>query len=577
MEASNSQPSSRRRGSRRKAKRSKVLIALIGIVVVAVLALGAMSAFKIWRQGRTVKRAQELLEGKDYAQAMMSATWALQLNPTDAAATRVMADASAAEGKRQGLFWRQKLVDLEPTVLEHRLTLAREALRFGEMEMAETALAGASEAQKKGSSYHEVAGQLAARLRKGSQADANIRESLRLDPNSEQRQLELAALELGRGDDEVRAKARAEIQRLAGSAKVSRSALHVLTRDALLRGDSAAALGYAEKLNTLSAPMFEDRIRFLRLLKDLDRREFWWCLAQMKVEVMDDEKELPALMTYLNKIGFPEMTVEWSMRMPEEKRTKGLVPAVLAEAALLQKDWEGLDKYVKFRGWGSLEFQRLALHARALRETGDLPGSAAEWKAAVAAASGHPEDVATLAKIAISWKWQEEANAVLWDIARGSNDQMPALQALSRTYQLAGNSRELLSVANRMLEIDEGNLMAKNNVAYLSLLLDVDKERAHALAKDAYSIAPTNAAYVSTYALSQHLIGRTVEGLKLMEALQPREIEVPSIAFCYGIILAAAQKREEAPKYLAIAESSSILFPQERALIAKAREWLAKP
>lgn len=576
MEEQASRSSSRRRGSRRR-KKGKIFIAIAAIVVLTLLYFGGTSAFKIWRQGRTVKRAQEFLEKKDYTQATMSATWALQLNPTDVEATRVLAEAAREQGQKQELVWRGKLVDLQPQVLEHRLSWAKAALRFGEVQTAEQALAGASETQKKGPNYHEVAAQLAAALRQGKQAEASVRESLRLDPTNELRQLELAALELGGTSDETRAKARAEIERLAGSAKVSRPALHVLIRDAMLRGDANAALTFAEKLNSLSAPAFEDRMRYLRLLKQLNRHEFWWCLAQLKAEVSDDDRQLPTLMTYLNKVGYPQMTVDWSKQLTENQRTKGVVPVVLAEAALLMKDWESLKKHVKFPGWGSLEFQRLALLSRVLREEGDLAGSSAQWKVATLAASGHPDDVNTLARLATAWKWTDEANGILWEIARGPSDQMPALQSLSRAYQLSGNTRELLNVANRMLEIDEANLMAKNNVAYLSLILEVDRERAHALAKDVYSSAPTNAAFVSTYALAMHLLGRTSEGLKLMQTLQPRDLDTPSIAFCYALLLSSAQNREEAPKYLAIAESSSILFPQERALLAKAREWIAKP
>ncbi len=523
-----------------------------------------------------MKRAQEFLAKKDYTQATMSATWALQLNPADVEATRVLADAAREQGQKQELVWRGKLVDLQPHVLEHRLSWAKAALRFGEIQTAEQALAGASDVQKKGPNYHEVAAQLAASLRQGKQAEASVRESLRLDPTSEMRQLELAALELGGTSDEARTRARAEIERLAGSAKVSRPALHVLIRDAMLRGDANGALAFAEKLNSPKEFLFQDRMQYLRLLKQLNRREFWWLLAQMKVEVVD-RKEIPALMTYLNKIGYPQITLEWSKQLTEEQRTRELLPVALAEASLLIKDWGGLKKHVKFPGWGSLEFQRLALLSRVLREEGDMPGSTAQWKAAVMAASGHPDDVNTLARLATAWKWNDEANGILWEIARGPSDQMPALQSLSRTYQLGGNTRELLNVANRMLEIDEANLTAKNNVAYLSLILEVDRERAHALAKDVYSSAPTNAVFVSTYALAMHLLGRTSEGLKLMQTLQPRDLEAPSIAFCYALLLSSLQNREEALKYLAIAETSSILFPQERALLAKAREWLARP
>jgi predicted Zn-dependent protease len=154
---------------------------------------------------------------------------------------------------------------------------------------------------------------------------------------------------------------------------------------------------------------------------------------------------------------------------------------------------------------------------------------------------------------------------------------MPALQSLSRNYQVSGNTRELLNVANRMVEIEPENAFAKNNVAYLSLLLDVDKERAHALAKEVYTTDPKNPAFVSTYGLALHLLGKSQEGLKLMQALPPPALEVPAHAFSYGVLLAAANRREEATRYLGLAEKSAIMFAQEKALLAKAREWIAKP
>jgi thioredoxin-like negative regulator of GroEL len=399
---------------------------------------------------------------------------------------------------------------------------------------------------------------------------------VRLDPGNELYQLELAALRLGSERTETRDLAREEIERLVSKGKTARPALHVLIRDAMLRGDSPRALGFAEKLNALPEVPFEDRMRYLRLLRQLNRREFWWCLAQMQKEAMDSENEIPALMTYLNKSGMSENTILWGKTLPEEARAKSLVGVALSEAFLMTKDWENLKAQVKFGNWKDLEFQRLALVARVAREEGDLPGSKAQWKSATAAASARREDLATLARLATNWKWEEEANGVLWQLARASTNQMPALQSLSRNYQLSGNSRELLNVANRMVEIEPENAYAKNNVAYLSLLLDVDKERAHALCKEVYAANPKNPAFVTTYALGLHMLGKSEEGLKLLRALPPESFDVPAHAFSYGVLLAAVNKRDEASRYLAIAEKSSILFPQEKALIAQAREWIAR-
>jgi predicted Zn-dependent protease len=450
-------------------------------------------------------------------------------------------------------------------------------LNHGDVQTAEDALAVLTPEQKKSAAYHELAGRLAGRLRQGKALESSVAESARLEPNNQMYQLQLAALRLGSERTETREVAREEIERLAEIAATSRPALHVLIRDARMRSEPARALVFAGKLNALTDANFEDRMLYLRLLRDLNRREFWWLLAQMQAEAGESVNEIPALMTYLNKSGMPGATVLWGQRLGEVPRAKSLVAVALSEAFLMQKDWENLKTQVKFGNWRDLEFQRLALLARVAREEGDLPGASAQWKAAMAAAAARRDDLGTLARLATTWKWPDEANAALWQLARGSSNQMPALQSLSRNYRVSGNARELLNVANRMLELDPHNPYAKNNVAYLSLLLEVDKERAHALAKEVYAETPQNAAFVSTYALALHLLGKSGEGLKLLQALPPQSLEAPEHAFSYGVLLAAVNKREEAPRYLALAEKSSLMLAPEKALLARAREWIAKP
>ncbi len=567
----------RRRHSSRKKSSWRVIILAGVLVAVGLIGAGGWIATKSYRQNRTVNRAQEFLDAKDYIQAAMSATWALQLDPKDTEATRILAEVNAAQGQKQEIAWRGRLVEFLPTDLDARLKWATAALNHREIQVAEQALAGLTAEQKNTAAYHEIAARLAAMLRQDKALETSVAESVRLDPDNELYQLELAALRLGSDKPATRDLARDEIERLASSAKTSRPALNVLIRDALLRGDTARALAFAEKLNALPGVTFEDRMTYLRLLRQLNRREFWWCLAQMQTEALASENEIPALMTYLNKSGLPGATIVWGRGLPEERRARSLVGVALAEAFLMLKDWEGLRTQVKFGGWKDLEFQRLALLARLAREEGDLPGASAQWKAALVASSGRPEDLATLARLATAWKWDDEANAALWQIARGPSNQMAALRSLSRSYQVSGDTRELLNVANRMIEVEPDNHYGKNNAAYLSLLLDVEKERAHALAREVYVADSKNPAFVSTYALALHLLGKSPEGLKLMQALPPKALEVPAHAFSYGVLLAAADQRDEATRFLNLAEKSSILFPQEKALLAKAREWVAKP
>jgi hypothetical protein len=79
--------------------------------------------------------------------------------------------------------------------------------------------------------------------------------------------------------------------------------------------------------------------------------------------------------------------------------------------------------------------------------------------------------------------------------------------------------------------------------------------------------------FVSTYAFSLHVQGRSAEGLKLIETLKPARLDDPSVASYYGVLLAASGEKEKAQRYFEKAEKAPIL-PEEMALISEARKKL---
>jgi hypothetical protein len=64
--------------------------------------------------------------------------------------------------------------------------------------------------------------------------------------------------------------------------------------------------------------------------------------------------------------------------------------------------------------------------------------------------------------------------------------------------------------------------------------------------------------------------------LKVLEALKPDQLEVPSVAAYYGVLLAANDEPEKAAKYLELAEKGQLL-PEEKALLAEAKKRTMEP
>ena len=72
-----------------------------------------------------------------------------------------------------------------------------------------------------------------------------------------------------------------------------------------------------------------------------------------------------------------------------------------------------------------------------------------------------------------------------------------------------------------------------------------------------------------------HLKGKPDLALKVLQQLPEKELRVPTTALCYGTILAAKGRDDEARAFLDLAEKGKLL-PQEKAILAKAREELPR-
>ena len=103
-----------------------------------------------------------------------------------------------------------------------------------------------------------------------------------------------------------------------------------------------------------------------------------------------------------------------------------------------------------------------------------------------------------------------------------------------------------------------------------ALLLDAKELKPHDLAREVYEQAPTNSSFAATYAFSLYVQGKKTEALKVMQQLKPQDLESPSIAGYYGIILKATGGGAGAGIYLEKA-SKAALLPEERKLFAQAR------
>jgi len=116
-------------------------------------------------------------------------------------------------------------------------------------------------------------------------------------------------------------------------------------------------------------------------------------------------------------------------------------------------------------------------------------------------------------------------------------------------------------------------LKVQNNLTQVSLLLNVDLERARKRASDLFRKQPSNAAYVSTYAFSLYAKGDVKGALNVMSTLREDQLQEPPLAVYYGFMLAVAGEKTKARKYVEIGKTAHLL-PEEKQLIDRAEAAL---
>jgi predicted Zn-dependent protease len=109
----------------------------------------------------------------------------------------------------------------------------------------------------------------------------------------------------------------------------------------------------------------------------------------------------------------------------------------------------------------------------------------------------------------------------------------------------------------------------QNNFAQLSLLLNVDVDRARTLARRLYEAHSTNANCASTYAYALYSQGHFDQAAKVMNGLKDDDLKRPEIAAYYGAILASAGARQKAEQFLALSRTAHLL-PEEKKIVEEA-------
>jgi hypothetical protein len=262
--------------------------------------------------------------------------------------------------------------------------------------------------------------------------------------------------------------------------------------------------------------------------------------------------------------------------LPKEIAQTQPVPLAVAESYSFLQQWSELRAHVTGKNWGEAEALRFAVLSHALHRlsASDRPSIEAQsaWASAMQIAQDRPEQLLAIARLGEGWGYSAEAEEACWKLASANEQSRTALGALQRIYKAKQDTRGLLRVAKRALELNPNDLIAANNCASLGLLLNGDGT-ARRLAAKLHEEHPGNRAFATTYAFALRTEGKLNDALQVMEQLKEEELRRPAIAAYYVVILVESGDLDRAREFLANAERASLL-PEERQLLQSAARKL---
>jgi Flp pilus assembly protein TadD len=506
---------------------------------------------------------------------VLSLQQVLKANPRNIEANRMMAVLTEADRKVETLVWRERVLLLNPNSFDDRLSMAQAALLFQDYHLATNTLAGVAQADKNTLAYHNVAGPAALAAGRPDQAEMHFSESVRLDPTNPIPQVNLAVVRLHQSNTLDMAEARIALHRviMTSTNSVLQSQIRrELIIDAVRFSNMTNAITLSKELAEQTNSVFSDKLLRLDVLMKYKSPELKPALAAYRREAATDPAKLNDLSNWQASRLSPAEALGWLQSLPMSTRTNQPAALLSAECQLQLGDWHGLQTELQSQNWGEIEFLRHAYIARSLREQKLWEAPTAEWGVALNAAnsSRDPKGCLTwLLRLAADWRWNIEAEQILWTLVHQYPDDKLASSKLS-AYLMAGHrTRQLMDLFNIMFKRNPDDPEIENNLAMTAMLFDAQELKPYDLAQAVYAKYPKKPNYASTYAFSLYKQGKNAEALKVMQQLTPKDLESPAIAGYYGLILKANGNQSEAKAYLDRI-SKAQLMPEEQSLFDKA-------
>lgn len=565
---------------------SPARLAILGAASAAIVLLGIASfsygskLYRDWHQRRLLHRAASLLQEEKFDQAAQNARKVLTVDPNSVPARYILAEAAEKQNLEEAVLWRAQIAQLLPKDPDSQLNLASAALRFGQIDLARKALNDVVPNYRGSAAFHVVAGWLARAEGNLAEQEEQFAAAVKEEPSNDLYQFNLAALQIQSTDMEKSAKARAVLDRLSKVAPFRTGALRALLNDAVARNDLAAADNFAQQLQMSQEVTFVDYLLCLTFYRKLDEKKFRPLLERVKPFAVRNPSDLASLMSWMNENGLAEEVVKWIDKLSKDELTFPPVSIAVAATYANTKNWSRLRRWTATGWWGDSDYLRIAYQAIATRKSQSRSGGTEHtefeklWRSAEEATNEQPEHELDLARLASKWNLEKESEQLWMRVAKNPPMRREALDALRRLYRTNDNLEELYDTLQRLHESSPTEAPITADLARLGLNIEQNTKESHDLAKEAYDRAPNELNCAVTYAFSLYRLGRSAEGLGIIQRLPPDQLHDPHTAVYVALLLADAGQIEGAKEYIAAADARKI-YLEEKKLLDEAKNKFA--
>lgn len=553
---------------------------VIGLGTLLLIPLGyggyklAKPIAKRWREDKFMGYAQESYTQKKYADAARMLQNIIRSNPTNQAAWELrlkIADAENDETTSAQII--SQILRLQPGNLDLRLRLAKFLVGRRAFKDATETLAAIPASQAGRPEVLRLTGEIAMASSDLPLAEKKYSQLLAAVPDDKNARFTLASIALNRNDLITVQEAKDTLRSFLSDPEFHLDSLRLLLTAAIRFNNTNEIREFTSRLSREPSLAFTDRLLVLSGQRLVEKPAYERSLAELKREAESEAEKAGKLAQFFMSNRMFVEAEKFLVSLPEDLANRPEFAFLMSEALFATKDWPTLEQKLRTANWDRVEFLRLAYLAYTLRAQGREKEFEETWGLAVIGANPVPANVRGLLGQAIKWNWRQEVMDLLWKLYERDPSDEETYRQLIDLNMKAGNTAILQRVFARRLEAKPGDIEAKNNLAYLSMLLNTNANQSYRYARDAYESDSKNAYYITSHALALLRQRQKAEALQVFETLTPDQRNNSDRALHYATILAANGKFAEARTALNRAGTIRAL-PEEKALLDQTRQTI---